>query len=145
MSTVDSAPFHIVLAQAVAFKDGKVLIAQRSLGEISGAGQWSIPGGKVEKYGEDVDVIEKTIHTEFMEEVGIELEDRMEYLRSGSFVRKDGSTVVSLTFIADWKAGEAQPLDDTAAVRWVGPDELEGFDWAYGVVEKIELAFKRRA
>ena len=103
--TQDKAIFHIILVQAVVFKGGKALIAQRSFEELQAPGMWSLPGGKVELFGSDVDVIEKTLQAEFREEVGIELEESVRYFKSGSFVRKDGSSGVSLCFLAQWKSG----------------------------------------
>jgi hypothetical protein len=62
-------------------------------------------------------------------------------LRSHSFVRKDESSVVSLSFVASWERGEALPLEDSIAVAWVGSNDLDSYDFAPGVRELIELAF----
>ena len=144
-TTKDDAKFHIVLVQAIAFKDGKALIAQRSHQELQAPGMWSLPGGKVELYGSADDVIENTLHAEFREEVGIELEPMIEYLRSGSFVRNDGSSVVTLCFLADWKAGEAKPLEDSIAVDWIAQDQLDKYEYPPGVRGLLEAGFARRA
>jgi ADP-ribose pyrophosphatase YjhB (NUDIX family) len=142
--TRDNATFHIVLAQAVAFKDGKALIAQRGMEEVQSPGMWSIPGGKVELYGKDDNVIEKTLKAEFEEEVGIELHDEMNYCQSSSFIRKDDSSVIVLCFIADWKAGEAQPLEDSIAVAWISREEIGNYEYPPTIKETLESAFERR-
>jgi 8-oxo-dGTP pyrophosphatase MutT (NUDIX family) len=142
--TKDRAKFHIVLVQAVVFKGNKALIAQRSLEELQSPGLWALPGGKVESHGDEVDVIEQTLSDEFLEEVGIRLKKEMSYLKSGSFVRSDGASVVKLCFCAEWKSGEAQPLEDSIAVAWIDEDELDSFDFAPSTRELLELGFKSR-
>jgi 8-oxo-dGTP diphosphatase len=143
METKDKAKFHIVLVQAVVFKDGKALIAQRGLDEPQSPGTWSLPGGKVELYGEDENVIEKTLKQEFLEEVGIELQDKMDYLKSESFVRDDGSSVIRLCFIAEWKSGEAKPLEDSIAVKWIGRDDIDSFESPGQIKNLMKLAFEK--
>ncbi len=139
--TKDKAKFHIVLVQAMAVKDGKALIAQRSYEELQAPGMWSLPGGKVELYGTEFDVIEKTLIEEFREEVGIELDQDMVYYRSGSFVRNDGSSVVSLCFLARWYSGEAEALEDSIAVAWISEDEIDSFEFAPGIKQLLQDGF----
>lgn len=145
MQTKDNAKFHIVLVQALVFKDGKALIAQRSFEELQAPGMWSLPGGKVELYGNDTNVIEKALKEEFREEVGIELEDDIYYYNSGSFVRNDGSSVVTLCFIAKWKSGEAMPLEDSIAVKWISRDEIDNYEYAPSVRSLVKAGFKAYA
>ena len=63
---------HVVLVNGAVFRNGKVLVSQRSWKETHMPGKWTIPGGKVEKTkGGVYRVIEKTLKKEIKEEVGI--------------------------------------------------------------------------
>ena len=77
------ADLYVVSVTGKIFKDGKVLIVQRSLEEKNYPGKWILPGGKIE-YSDYSDlapnkdglwywVIEKALRREIQEEVGVEV------------------------------------------------------------------------
>lgn len=138
MQTKDSAKFHIVAAKGWIEKDGKFLLAKRGPNEVHDPNVWSLPGGKVEESGEDRDTIEKTLKREIMEEVGLEIQDDIEFVYDNCFIRSDGAHVVMMTFLCGYKSGEARPLEDTSEVRWLTLDELKSFKEAKEFL-KIEI------
>jgi ADP-ribose pyrophosphatase YjhB (NUDIX family) len=124
MKTKDNANFFIVLVKCWIEKDGKFLIARRAASEVHAAGAWSLPGGKVEE-GDTDNILQVTLAKEIKEEVGLEIEHRIHLIRNNSFTRSDGAKVVNLTFIANYKSGEAEALDQTTAIAWLSLRELK--------------------
>ena len=124
MKTEDNANFFIVLVKCWIEKEGKFLIARRAESEVHAAGTWSLPGGKVDRDDTD-NILQVTLAKEIKEEVGLEIDHRMHLLRNNSFTRSDGAKVVNLTFIADYKSGEAEALDQTTEVAWLSLPELK--------------------
>jgi ADP-ribose pyrophosphatase YjhB (NUDIX family) len=119
-------PTHVVFTAAWIHKDNKYLMSQRSLDDDQAAGMWTVPGGKIEAHEDVVDeIVEDNIRKEVKEEVGIEIGEEFEYIGSQMFTRSSGHTVVSLSFIVEWKSGEAKPLEDQEAVKWLSYDEIE--------------------
>ena len=119
-------PTHVVAVFAFVEKDGKVLLAKRSMDDPQAGGQWSVPGGKVD-IEEGPGIIIKTLKKEIMEEVGIEIEDDIDLVWDEGFKRVSGHHVVGLTFLCRWKRGVAKPLEDQEEVRWVSRKDLENF------------------
>lgn len=142
METKDKAKFNIVLVMGVIEKEGKYLIAQRSLDEPQAPGTWSLPGGKVEveTKKDELNVLEETLKKEIVEEVGIEVEDEMFYVRSSSFIRNDGAPVVGVLFLCKWKSGKATPLEDSIDIAWISIDEIPNYEFAEGINNALKIA-----
>lgn len=116
-------PLHVVFAEAWVKKGDKYLLAKRHSEDDQAAGKWAVPGGKIDLELED-NIVENSIKREVREEVGVEVEN-CQFLASSSFVRSSGHHVVALSFLVDYKSGEAKPLEDQEEVRWVTIEELE--------------------
>jgi 8-oxo-dGTP diphosphatase len=116
-------PLHVVFVEAWIKKGDQYLIAQRSLQDDQAAGEWSAPGGKVDLEVEE-DIIENSLKREVMEEVGIEIENELELISSKSFIRSSGDHVVGMSFLATYKSGEPQPLEDQEAIKWMSKVEM---------------------
>ncbi len=125
MKTKDDANFFIVLTKCWVQKGDKFLIARRAETEVHAPGTWSIPGGKVD--GEDMDdILQVTLAKEVKEEVGLEIdEQRITLIKNNSFTRSDGAKVVGITFIANYRSGIAEALDQTTEVAWLSLSELK--------------------
>ncbi len=135
---------HLILVNALVEKDGKILISQRSMEETHEPGKWTIPGGKVERTSGDVwNIIEETLAKEVKEETGVDIKEDVQLLTNNTFIRSTGQHVVALTFICQYKAGEAQPLEDTIDVKWITRNELHKFEFAPNVKTYIENGFKK--
>lgn len=122
-------------------KKGKFLIAQRSFKEIQAPGLWSLPGGKVELYKEEPDILEKTLRREIKEEVGIVIKNIL-YLRSWSFIRVDNLNVVCILFVCQWKSGKAKAIEDSIDVKWISIKQLNKYKLAQGIKKSLKEANK---
>jgi len=116
---------HKVIVKAWVAKNNNFLLALRDATEKHHAGVWSLPGGNVENDICD-EILEKTLAKEIKEEIGIDIEPNMQIIYNNGFIKdSEGSHVINITFLCKWKAGEAQPLEDTAAVKWFTLHELQ--------------------
>lgn len=105
-------------------RDGQLLAARRS-SPPELAGQWELPGGKVE-HGETP---EEALHREIAEELGVSITigrrvlgpDDGDWPILGGFHMR-----VWLCAIA---AGEPRPLQDHENLAWVSMTEAEGLNW----------------
>lgn len=116
-------PLHVVFVEAWIKKADKYLISKRSSKDDQSAGKWAVPGGKIEMELES-DIVENSLKREIKEEVGIEV-DNFQYFASRSFIRSSKHHVVALSFVANYKSGEAMPLDEQEEVRWASFEEIE--------------------
>lgn len=105
----------LLVAAGVHVRDGRLLLARRPDGDPL-AGQWELPGGKVEP-GETP---EAALAREWHEELGVHVESSSPWtFASGS---PNGRHVTLLVFAVGSFRGEPSPLG-VAEVRWVGPAE----------------------
>ncbi|WP_144512172.1 NUDIX hydrolase [Bacillus sp. FJAT-22090] len=117
--------FFINVEGAV-FREDKWLLIRRSTKEAHAGGGLSLVGGTVEHEGDSSDILERTLRRELHEEVGIEVKERMQYVRNTSFVLGDGQEVVDIVFLCEWEKGEpyAKSLDEVDSVHWMTTDEI---------------------
>jgi len=114
---------HVVAIMGVVKKGDKYLLARRSFDDPQAGGQWSFPSGKIDsEVGKGI--VEETLKREIMEEVGLEIEDNVEFLCNDGFVRVSGHHVIMMIFLCFYKSGEARPLEDQAEVKWLTLDQL---------------------
>jgi 8-oxo-dGTP diphosphatase len=114
---------YIVNVEGAVTKGGRYLMVVRGEEEYAPGGL-NFPGGKVEGAKAADDVLEETLRREIAEEVGLEVEDEMAYLRSSAFLA-ERDVVVDVVFLCRWKSGQARAVDtgEVAAVRWMTPAE----------------------
>jgi len=137
-------PRFIIFVGGYVFKDGKLLLAQRSYDEGHLPGYWAVPGGKVDIQSEiTYDLLQKTVSREIEEEVGIKVSDDMQLISNNNFVRTDGQQVIAINFACDYKSGTPEPLEDTIAVKWVSQDELKNMKIQEDVLKQIHLVFSK--
>lgn len=136
------APQFIIFVGGYVFKDGKLLLAQRSYDEGHLPGHWAVPGGKVDIPSKiTYDLLQQTVIKEIKEEVGIEVAPDMKLLSNNNFVRSDGHHVMAINFACTHVSGTPTPLEDTIDVKWVGVDELSGLKIQKDVLAQMQLAF----
>lgn len=142
---------HFVVVTAIIEKDGKYLIAKRSMAEKAFPGKWTVPGGKLvlneynqlPKTSEDhpqwYNVVEWVVRKEVREEVGIEIQ-KPQYLCDLVFIRPDGYPVVTLSYYAKYASGEVKLSDkeDLTEFAWVTPEEAKTYDLIDGIAQEIE-------
>jgi 8-oxo-dGTP diphosphatase len=119
-------------------RDARALLAQRAHQPLRGL--WSLPGGRIE-WGE---TLHQAALRELAEETSVEAEIRM-LLDAVDVIERDcagniAHHYVLTTFAAVWRAGEARPGSDAAAVRWVGASDLDKLAMTPGTVALIRRA-----
>lgn len=117
----------IICAAGIIRRGDRILIAQRKADSSLEPLKWEFPGGKIE-FSEDPRVC---LVREIREEMDFEIAvDEIFDVVSHNY-RKNGETrhVLLLCYLCTYRGGEPRPLDCND-MRWVGPDEIGGFDFA---------------
>lgn len=116
----------IVNVEGAIRKNDHYLIIERSKKEEHAGGLLSLVGGKVEKEGSAPDILESTLRREILEEVGVALKGKLEYVHSSSFVIDRGEHVVDIVFLSEYDSGQAFPkcTDEVEAVLWLTAEEI---------------------
>jgi len=136
--------FNIVVNGVILNKKKQILIARRSSEDDHEAGMWTTPGGTLEIDGEEHGVIEKALRREIMEEVGIVIDDSITLIANNTFVKTNGSHVLSIVFLCRHKSGRAIPLDETDEVMWLDSvHDLDNYDFPPNVKEYFLIAIDK--
>ncbi|KEZ50845.1 MULTISPECIES: NUDIX domain-containing protein [Metabacillus] len=116
----------IVNAEGAVFKEDKWLIIERSMREEHAAGLLSLPGGKTEKEGAVMDILENTVKREVEEETDVVVKDEVRYVHSASFESDDGFHVVNIVFLCEYKSGTAHPKseEEVSEAVWMTAEEI---------------------
>jgi 8-oxo-dGTP diphosphatase len=143
MTNEKSPPKHIIFAGGFVFKDGMLLLGQRSMDEGHLPGYWAVPGGKVELSNGTVwNIIENTVIDEVLEETGVVISENMQMFSNNSFTRTDGQPVIAMNFICKYTSGTPKPLDGTTAVKWVSEPELDSLLIEANTLHQMHMAFE---
>jgi 8-oxo-dGTP diphosphatase len=143
MSDPRSYPERPFLAVSAAIiRDGRVLVARRAKAGAS-QGLFTLPGGVVEA-GE---TLHQAIVREIAEETGIAIEP-VAFAGHREFITRDGQGRIERHFVifcfaARWLAGEGQPNEELAELRWMRPAELASLRTTEGLAEIVAAAFER--
>lgn len=109
-----------VVVAAALVRGGKVLAAQRTRPPAL-AGRWELPGGRVEAGEAEVDAVARECREELA--VAVRTTGRL-----GTDLPIDAGVLRVHT--AELLPGAPEPVAlEHAALRWVGPDEVEDVDW----------------
>lgn len=111
----------------ICFRDDEVLLVRR--GKAPRAGEWSIPGGRVEP-GESV---RDAVLRELQEETGVRAElvalvDVIDAVFDGKDKEEVAFHYVLIDYVARWISGEPIAGDDAIDTRFVKLSELEGIE-----------------
>ena len=115
-----------VNVEGAVYKGDKWLIIERSKKEENAGGLLSFVGGTVENEGNAVDVLERTLKREILEEVGVTIKDTIHFVTSTSFIANSGATVLDIVFLCEHLDGEpyAKSPDEVESVHWLTKDEI---------------------
>lgn len=114
-------------------KDGQFLLIRRADDEEVFPGYWGIPGGTVEP--SDVN-LESALKREFMEEVGIDIENIQ--LVANDINDKGDKGALYMVYTADFAGGELKPLDGTADAQWLDIENIRSLQLTPKTLDIIE-------
>lgn len=142
---------NYVVVTGIIIKEGKFLVAKRSLQEKAFPGLWTVPGGKLRKSeyistSKDTsdswyNVLEKLLVRETEEEVGLKIKN-IRYLLSLSYLRSDDFPTVIISLYCDWAGGKVKLCKDLTDSAWVSANELKNYEFVPGLREEIEMVDK---
>ncbi|MFD1018352.1 NUDIX hydrolase [Thalassobacillus hwangdonensis] len=117
---------YIVNVEAAIYYEGKFLIIKRSEKEEHAWGLYSLVGGKID-YDEDTSLIMKeNLIREVEEEIGIRLDDQLEYIHSTAFKVED-TQVLNVVFLS--LSFEGTPFikspDEVSEIKWLSNEEIQ--------------------
>lgn len=95
-------------------REGKILMGKRR--GTNGPGYWCAPGGHLEMN----ESWEDNAQRETMEEAGIKIKNIRFITATNDINKEDGKHYVTLSFVADWKSGEASDVE---------PDKMGDWGW----------------
>lgn len=125
-------------ASAAIFRDGKVLLAQRSKPPLKGI--WSLPGGHIEPGEKAIEAA----HRELNEETSITADLKGLADVANVIMRRDDGALrahyVISVFYGVWLQGQAKAESDCQAVEWVDIAELSERPMTDGTAAIIERA-----
>jgi 8-oxo-dGTP diphosphatase len=142
--------WSIVNVEAAIFHEDKWLMIVRSLTDSHAPGRISLPGGKVEEARDKnqvFNVLENTLKQEIQEEVGVTIEEKMEYLVSTTFISDNGNPVVNIAFLCKYIAGTPKIThkNEVADIQWMTFDEImKNPKTISGIRIIMEVAVKKR-
>lgn len=114
-------------AGAAIVKDGKVLITKRAFDPEKG--RYDIPGGFLHLREDPIDALKREVREELNIEIDTSMADVVQMIPHP--YGDDGEWVLAIGFRARWVGGEPRPGDDVESFEWVGPDELDSYDFAW--------------
>ncbi|MGX9134159.1 NUDIX hydrolase [Rummeliibacillus sp. JY-2-4R] len=99
---------------------------ERSKKEEHAGGLLSLVGGKVDIEGDSSDILERTVKREILEEVGVNVKDRIHYVHSTSFLTDKGENVVDIVFLSEYESREvfSKSTDEVEVVLWLTTEEI---------------------
>ncbi len=134
--------YNIVVNGVIFNNEGKILIAQRASKDDHEPGMWTTPGGTVEDGDEEFNIVEATLQREIMEEVGVTIKPSILPITNNTFTKNDGTKVLALVYLCEYKSGEARPLDEMDSIAWVDISKLDQYAFPPNVRDYIEIGHK---
>ena len=122
----DDRVLFVVNTQCAVFRGERILMIVRGPDVKHAPGVLAFPGGKVEIEDGPADILETAVRREVLEETGITVSPDLEYVRSASFSMNDGTPVVDVLFLGEYREGEPRITDpgEVADIRWMTADEI---------------------
>lgn len=148
---IKNRELHRITSTAIICKDGRYLIARRSLEKKAFPGKWTVPGGGLEtddyinlpKITADhwYFAIEKSLRREIKEEVNLEVE-RLKYLLDIAFILPSGIPAIILSYYCNYESGDVRLNEENIDYKWVTYREAKDYDLVKGLLEEIEMVDK---
>ncbi|MCK5459995.1 NUDIX domain-containing protein [Candidatus Parcubacteria bacterium] len=136
---MDATKLHIIAITGIIVKNKQVLIVKRDKKEVAFPNMWTLPGGKVERG----DSILKTLKKEIKEEVGLEINDEINFSNEYNFIRPDNYSVVGLSFVCKYKSGEIILEQGLNNYKWVDKKNYLQYNLIPGVKKDLKIFFTK--
>lgn len=145
---------HYISVTGIVRKEGKYLICKRSEKEKAFPGKWCVPGGKIEMKdfiggpkgtsSHWLDVFEKILEKEIMEETGLRIKN-IGYVSNLAFIRPNGFSTIIVSLCAEHASGEVKLSEEELVdYKWVNLEEAKSYDLIENIYEQIEKVEKTR-
>ncbi|GMK37230.1 hypothetical protein PCCS19_02830 [Paenibacillus sp. CCS19] len=140
----------IINVEAAIRRDNKWLMITRSTKEGHAGGTLSLVGGKVDLSDMGMEILERTVKREVLEEVGVEIGDAVVFVYSSSFVIRDGRNVINMVFLCEYASGTGYSVspDEVEDVHWLTYAEIMNHPkappWTLESVRRAALAHRQR-
>lgn len=147
MDEIKEKAHYVSITGIIRNSEGKYLICKRSEKEKAFPGKWCVPGGKVEQKdfvsGEKgtsvhwLDVFEKVLEKEVMEETGLKVKN-VGYVSNLAFIRPNGFSTLIVSLYAEHDSGEVKLNEDELVEHaWVSLDEAKNYDLIENIYEQM--------
>ena len=115
-------PFHVILLGVIFDPEKrKILIAKRKEEDEDIQGlTWQFPEGRL-RHGEDID---KILKIRIKNKTGLEIKNLGSIFNKTYPEKKD---MLGVCFLCESVSGEEKPSNDFNELKWVSPDEIEGY------------------
>ena len=137
----------IVNVEGAIERNGQYLMIVRGSNVSHAPGALSFPGGRVEQIDGPDNALESTLRRELLEEIGVEVSEKITYVESRLFDRDDGSKVLNVVFLCHLRAGmPVADNEEVQSVRWMTPEQIlrDAPPWLReSKMQKIEEARRR--
>lgn len=122
----------VLVAKGLIFKDGKILVLEKS------DGRWDLPGGKLEQ-GENY---EDGLLREVSEETRLRVKIRR-HLSDWSIWKNPELLIIGSTYLCDLIGGDLQLSEEHSAHFWFDSEEIqrEKICYRYGL-DRFEVGFR---
>ncbi len=134
----------IAMVAVLKNKDGKVLIireASENYEDGNSAGKWTMPGGRL-GVGESW---EKGIKREALEEIGMKDLQLLKPLYVGEWIpviQAIRTQIIGIFYLCSYSGEEIKLSNEHDLYKWIGPEEIDKYDYAGPQKEVLEKAFK---
>ena len=141
----DDREMFVVNTQCAVFQGERILMIIRGQGVQHAPGVLAFPGGKVEIEDGPAEILETAVRREVLEETGITVSPDLEYVRSASFSMNDGTPVVDVLFLGEYREGKPRITDpdEVADIKWMTANEVLAEDetppWLKDVINLIAI------
>ena len=126
----DDRELFVAATQCAVIRGDRFLVIVRADGIRDAPGALVFPGGKVEVEDGPRDVLETAIRREVLEETGITVSSKLDYVRSLFYALDDGNPVIDTLLLGQYLKGEPNIADtsEVAEVKWMTAEEILAHD-----------------
>lgn len=121
------ADSFVVNVECAIYRDDEWLMIVRSDKEDHAPGTLSMAGGTAEHTDSEDNTFEEVARREVLEELGVEVGDKLHYVESKMFVTAIGKHVIDVVLMGEYRSGEPKAVsaDEVASFGWMALTAIE--------------------